>query len=248
VRITWHISKRDVQLLTKFVQEHRDNPFVRHRIQKNLSKHHVQVRKERFWYAMILCLVTTQQRSGPDSLVSKFLAETPFPLRYSVCKTQRQLRSFAQRVLSKYHLRRSTKIAAEVDANWQIISSNDWLRVRSRLGSLKSRVTSKEEREVANFLAATFKGLGPKQSRNLLQHLGLTRYEIPLDSRITRWLNDFGFPFVLSPKALADPNFYEVVLDGVQLLCKKAGVYPCVLDAAIFSSYDDGKWDDSLVR
>ena len=27
-------------------------------------------------------------------------------------------------------------------------------------------------------------GFGPKQARNLLQGLGLTRYEIPIDSRI----------------------------------------------------------------
>src|SRR3712207_8726784 len=36
----------------------------------------------------------------------------------------------------------------------------------------------------------SLKGFGPKQSRNLLQGLGLTRYEIPIDIRITRWFND----------------------------------------------------------
>lgn len=247
MRITWHIGQRDVQKLMDFVRDHEDNPFVQHRIKKNLAPQSVQVRRKRFWYGMIVCLVTTQQRSGPDSLVSRFLAESPFPLSYSVCKDTRRLRSFAQSVLARYRLRRSSRIAAEMDANWQIVSSTGWLKVRAQLRPLESRTHCTQERDAANYLADTFKGIGPKQSRNLLQCLGLTRYEIPLDSRIARWLNDFGFPLVLSSKVLADPEFYEVVLDVVQLLCKKAGVYPCVLDAAIFSSYDDGKWDSSKI-
>jgi hypothetical protein len=33
----------------------------------------------------------------------------------------------------------------------------------------------------------------------LLQGLGLTKYEIHIDSRITGWLNEFGLPVALSP-------------------------------------------------
>lgn len=36
--------------------------------------------------------------------------------------------------------------------------------------------------------------------------------------------------------ALQDKTFYHFVSDGIQLLCEKANIYPCVLDAAIFSS------------
>jgi hypothetical protein len=36
---------------------------------------------------------------------------------------------------------------------------------------------------VAGYIQETFEGFGPKQSRNLLQALGLTRYEIPIDIR-----------------------------------------------------------------
>lgn len=32
--------------------------------------------------------------------------------------------------------------------------------------------------------------------------------------------------------------------DGIQELCEKAGVYPCILDAAIFSSFDNNQWTD----
>jgi hypothetical protein len=77
--------------------------------------------------------------------------------------------------------------------------------------------------------------------------LGLTRHEIPIDSRITKWLNDFGFPVHLSANALADTNYYCFVMDGFQALCRTCEVAPCVLDAAIFSSFDDGGWTEENI-
>ncbi len=100
------------------------------------------------------------------------------------------------------------------------------------------------ERRAAEFIDAKFVGFGPKQSRNLLQWLGLSRYETPIDSRITKWLNDFGFPVRLSGTALSDPSYYDFVSDGVQRLCEVCKITPCVLDAAIFSSFDQGKWTE----
>jgi len=110
------------------------------------------------------------------------------------------------------------------------------------LDRLRTTQTLQSEREAAEFINNQFKGFGPKQSRNLLQSLGLTKYEIPIDSRITKWLNRFGFPVKLSAQALSDPNYYKFVSDGVQQLCAQSGVYPCVLDAAIFASFDKGGW------
>ena len=102
---------------------------------------------------------------------------------------------------------------------------------------MKSKTGIWRERS-ATIIMGSLKGFGPKQSRNLLQALGLTRYEIPIDSRITKWLNHFGFPIKLSAAALADPNYYNFVLDGFQKLCEAADIYPCVMDAAIFASSD----------
>ena len=95
---------------------------------------------------------------------------------------------------------------------------------------------------MAKYIQDRFDGFGPKQSRNVLQALGLTRYEIPIDSRITDWLNEFGFPVRLSGDALSDRNYYNFVSDGIQILCEKCDVFPCVLDAAIFSSKDGDGW------
>jgi hypothetical protein len=79
-----------------------------------------------------------------------------------------------------------------------------------------------------------------------MQSLGLTKYEIPIDSRITKWLNDFGFPVTLSANVLSDQNYYNFVLDGFQKLCSAAEIYPCVMDAAIFAS-NDPDWPEELL-
>ena len=103
------------------------------------------------------------------------------------------------------------------------------------------------ERQAADFIDESFYGFGPKQSRNLLQSLGLTRHEIPIDSRIVKWLNGFGFPLMLSATALADRNYYCFVMDGIQEICRACEVMPCVLDAAVFVSFDKEGWTEENI-
>lgn len=60
-------------------------------------------------------------------------------------------------------------------------------------------------------------------------------------------MNELGFPFRLSASALSDPNYYNLVTEGFQKLCEACGVVPCVLDAAIFASYDGDSWTEENV-
>ena len=46
----------------------------------------------------------------------------------------------------------------------------------------------------------------------------------------------------LSAGSLQDLSYYELVSDGFQRLCNASDIMPCVLDAIIFASFDDGKW------
>jgi len=79
-------------------------------------------------------------------------------------------------------------------------------------------------RHAARFIDETFSGFVPKQSRNLRHGLGLSRYDIPIDSRITIWLNEFGFPIRLTATALGDRNSFEFVSDGCQRLAEAGGL------------------------
>ena len=120
--------------------------------------------------------------------------------------------------------------------------------IKENLNKLLMVDSKEEERKLADELDDLFHGFGPKQSRNFLQALGLTKYEIPLDSRIIGWLNNFGFPIKLNSKSLGDKAYYHFVSDGIQALCEKAKIYPCMFDAAVFSSYDKGEWKEGNVR
>jgi hypothetical protein len=249
MKITWHIEPEDVTRVRAFCDSYRDDPFVRDRIKRNLGDTEPEISKVWFWQVMVGCLLTTQQRSGPTSPISRFFNTRPFPLRYELAVRQNDLEHYAQKVLIDFGgIRRHQRIASAIATNLNELKAGLWKKTMEIVSGLGPQSGPADEREAAEFIDDHFKGFGPKQSRNLLQWLGLTNYEIPLDSRITKWLNEFGFPVRLSAGALSDRNYYNFVSDGVQVLCAQSDIYPCVLDAAIFTSYDRGEWtEDNLV-
>jgi len=246
VKILWEVSSKDIQEIKTFVKQQHKNKFVQTRIKKNLAKSKSRITKSVFWRNLVSCLVTTRQRSGPNSFINKFLNSDSFLLVYSLCKYKPRIEYVAEKNLAKYRLRRSKVLAEQIKENLIYLESH-WKEVSERLEELRIKQNIKTERKSAGYFQERFKGLGPKQSRNLLQTLGLTRYEIPIDSRITKWLNSFGFPVKLTAQGLSDTNYYNFISDGIQHLCRKSNIYPCVLDAAIFSSFDKDEWAEKNI-
>lgn len=241
MKILWQVSSKDVEKVKDIVKLHKNNNFVQARIKRNLAKTKPRITKSVFWRHLVSCLVTTQQRAGPGSVVNKFIKSNSFLLRYSLCKCKARLEYSAQKELSKYRLRRSNVIAKEIRENLTYLETH-WKEISGQLNELRTKQNIRTERKAAGYFKEKFKGIGPKQSRNLLQTMGLTRYEIPIDSRITKWLNSFGFPVKLTSQVLSDENYYNFISDGIQSLCRESNLYPCVLDAAIFSSFDKQEW------
>lgn len=240
MKLVWNVEPSDAKRVRDFVRERRRTDLVRWRYDECVRGNHPRPTVARFWRGLVLGLVTTQQRSGPDSSVHRFLAKSPFPLSYRNCASSRAVDRLAARELKKHGgIRRTDTIASQLSKGMKILQSPERDELKMVLGALDGHRGPRREREAARFLADAFPGIGPKQSRNVLQFLGLTRYEIPLDSRIVKWLNEHDFPIHLSATGLADPAYYEFVLDGVQALCKAAGVYPCIFDAAVFTSFDE---------
>ena len=236
MKFTLSISSREIARIRAFFEGHRHDPFVRLRIDRNLRGKRPDVRRDTVWRVLVVCLTTTQQHSGPGTAVDRFEHARPFPLAYGVCRKKRDLRSFASTKLKAGGLRRHQKIGAEVENAYRLLEDGFWDELITALRGLSRKANRERERKVAELIAARLPGFGPKQSRNLIQALGLSRYEIPIDSRVTKWLNRYGFPFPVSAKALADPGYYGFVLDCFQAVCKEVGVLPCVLDAAIFTA------------
>jgi len=250
MKLHWEIAPEDVEAVHSFLALHQDDAFVKSRIEKNLREDKPAITKDEFWYWMVVCLLTTQQRSGPTSAVTRFSNTKPFPLEYGVCLLQGDmLESFIWQAITDFGgLRFGGRIAGELVTNLHYLEGNSgWDQTMSMLEKFRLNQTRESEREAADIIDDRLDGFGPKQSRNLLQCLGLSRYEVPIDSRIVDWLNDFGFPVRLSAAALADRNYYHFVSEGYQQLCKECEVFPCVLDAAIFASFDKGGWTKEII-
>lgn len=247
MKIEWVIESQEIDRVKAFVAEHVDSPFVQNRIKRNLRSKKPPVSKAEVWETHIGCLLTTQQRSGPKSAVSRFISK-PFPLSYDACCQKSDVEAFCHAVLKEFGgIRRSSVISREIAANFDFLSSGGWQPTLKHLEAVRLESSPDTERRAADFLADHLKGIGPKQSRNLLQWLGLSRFETPIDSRITRWLNAFGFPLKLAAPALADRNYYNFVSEGFQELSTACGIEPCVLDAVIFASYDGNAWTEDNV-
>lgn len=237
MKLTLEIQKEDIQKLQKFYSSYKDIPLVKERQIKNISRIGLDPSKENFWATSIGCLLTTQQNSSEFSPISKFINQSPNPFSLLACSSINELDKFIEQKLTNFGgIRRAKKIGAEVLYNYNYLRSTNWLLVEDIKINLSSNNDRKIERTYALEVANKLKGFGPKQSRNLLQQLGLTIYEIPLDSRLIKWFNNFGFPLTLSSTALQDNNYYNFVLDGIQKLCDEAEIKPCLLDAAIFRS------------
>lgn len=246
MQLNWKIEENDTTEIQRFINQlsSKNNSLMEKRIRKNINGHEVQLSKDEILKSMMICLLTSQQRSGPKTRVGIFARKEPFPIDYKLIKDSDDVSSVVKKILTQNDLNRYiNRIAVFFEYNFKKIEKSDW-KLFSILNSLKGNKEKYLERSIADSLADDFKGFGPKQSRNFLQMLGLTKFEIPLDSRVMRWLNDFGFPIKLSGKALSDINYYHFALDGIQELCEKAEIYPCVLDAAIFSSYDGEQWNN----
>lgn len=243
MNLTWSVSRSDVRRVKEFMGESNADPRVkkamRRRKERNLARKQSRVSRAAFWRALIAALLTSNQKSGRDSSVARFMRQRAFPLTYRVCRSQRNLAPFVRHTLKSFGgIRYYGKVGSQLEENLFILEDGMWADVLNDLNSLGPRAGRDRERRLANLLDETFVGLGPKQSRNLLQRLGFTRYEIPIDIRLTTWLNEFGFPIHITSKGLADRDYYEFVLGGVQRLCEAVGVTPYIFDAAVFASAD----------
>ena len=242
MNITWNIEKTDIRLVKRIVEKHQNHPFVQNRIERNFSNKE-NICLPEFWHVLVACLLAFKERSGFDSPVTNFLNKKPFPFSHDVFISNGNIYNYTKRILNSiYGFKRPATIAGQLRTNFIRLRGGLWVKMDGLLKDLQSEESPEMERQVAEFIDTHFKGFGPMQSRNLLQSLGLTKFEIPVDTRIIKWLNESIFSLKFSAPDLSDRNFYNIVSDGFQHLCKQCGVYPCVLDAVVFASYDKGKW------
>jgi len=242
--LVWNIADAEVAKVKAYVESRLEDGLVKHRIKFNLRNRPTSIDRANVWHNHIYCLMTTQQKSGPDAAVTKFVNLDPFPLSLEICRASSDVRGLVLDELTNFGgIRRGPTIAGEAKANIEWFDDQCWPKVDEVLRSLVDVDDPKAERLAAHFIDNEFKGFGPKQARNLLQMLGLTRYEIPLDSRVAKWFNAFGFSVSIDTAELPYVASYERLSDKIMELCRRAEIYPCVLDAAAFASFDGDAWN-----
>jgi hypothetical protein len=235
-------SDQDAEAIRNVVRKFCSLSLVRERLRANVDNGPLVFSKDRTWRAMIACLLSSAQRCGPQSQVHEFSELDPYPLRL------KKVLSFEPELLIRKELeafgglRFPARIARLAGRNVGWLENNGWEQIRwhySALAQQRSRPPKKEdvraEREAARFVDRKLAGFGPKQSRNLWQILGLTRFEIPIDRRVRRWINK-NLSISVQMEELWQAAPYEAVLDFLQAACLKADkILPCVLDAVLFS-------------
>ena len=238
---------KDIKAVDALLEKHKGSSVLLRRVQRNLAKQKSEVTKEDFWHGMTSMRLTTLRRSGPEDIVHKFSEMKPYPLAYETVLQQKDVAKFVANTLKKhkaYHF--YDKVGAETAANlYRLTEWEMWdglLKLVNRLTTLQSKEV---ERSISQYVSFVLTGIGPKQARNTLQDLGLTRYEIPIDSRLLDWLKDettFPNEKIIRNK-MSNWNYYESLLDEIQNLCAKCNEFPCLVDAAIFSDADGKGWD-----
>lgn len=243
MKITIKWSARDVRRVKGVAHEMRDHLMVAQRCAVNVKRQGMDLSHQTIWKKQVGCLLTTRQRADEGGAVQRFMRSNSPLLFLSQCEASQDLTRLGRTELSDFGgIRRTNVIPEQLAANLRWLSSGGWDQIDGWLEPFRKRAQPKErERSCAASVAHALNGFGPKQSRNLLQWLGVTRHEIPLDSRIVNWLRDLGegdrLP-LLASIALAKEEYYCCVMDAIQQLCKKAGVLPCIFDASVFASYE----------
>jgi hypothetical protein len=264
--LEWTISQNDIERTLEFVKRNESKIYAKKRIKDNVAFPPPEINRKVIWECMFDCLLSTRQKSGPKSPIAIFLNQKPYPLAYDVCIQQDDVEDFIRRQIGAHRsIQYKNNIARFAAHNLKWLENGGWDNIDEWLKPLiEQRKMNPEpthqhyERAVSHKFDEVFKGIGPKQSRNYLQLLGLTRYEIPIDSRFVNWINANQFPLLfdgiqinsLERKIinlrLSTPYWYDGILDKLQELCNKCNILPVILDGCVFASFDE-EWEEGKI-
>ena len=131
MKIVWEVEPEEVAQLRRFVSAGKDNPFVRSRIERNVTNPPTSVEIDLFWQVLVSCLLTSRQRSGPDSYVSQFLRSKPFPLAHAFYQQESDPLAAGERVLrSAGGIRFYGRIAGYLAENYTTLSDGLWVETK----------------------------------------------------------------------------------------------------------------------
>lgn len=238
MKLDWELSPSSIVKWKTFYEQNKDSSFVQNRFKRNVDRtEELDLSENAIWNAFVMCQLTTAQRSGPTSMVSKFLESSSPMLDYRTCTNATDPKRFFYDELTFARVRRTKIISNNLADSLYWFKQKYMEEIKSLVKKTYSQGTRVSEIELAEALSG-YKGIGLKQSRNFGQYLGVTKYEIPIDSRVIKKLDEFGCGFRPSAHALTCPQVYRVVHNLIDQISAELSIMPCILDACIFSSFD----------
>jgi thermostable 8-oxoguanine DNA glycosylase len=255
MKAEWVIDKETIPRWRKLVNDNIKEQMVIDRQGRNVDREGIVLSKTYLWKVFMGCQITTLSRSGPNTLVDQFLKSNSPALDYNTCRKSNSVEGLLNRELSSAGLRFAPTRASNLARILKLLEDGEWRILLDHLEKLKRNSTQSQELEVVEYLQSKYPreerqglglekvrkkypGLGPKQARNFIQWIGLSRNEVPLDSRVLKKLKEFGCSFVPSSAALSDETVYKFVQSLIQQIAKKLKVCPCILDACTISSFN----------
>src|SRR5437762_1690123 len=121
----FEVTKENIEKVRTLINAKRSDWFVTDRQKHNVDGPAPLFDRDEFWYVLLGCLLTTQQRSTQGSPVNRFLDQKPFPLSLEACA--RDVEKRVASILENFGgIRMSPTIAARARKNYEWLHSGGW--------------------------------------------------------------------------------------------------------------------------
>jgi thermostable 8-oxoguanine DNA glycosylase len=238
MELIWKLNDSDINRIRDFIKRY-NSPAVEKIINRNINHIDTAINKDSVLKVMLICLLSSDTDSYPERIIEQMVNEKPYLLNYEYLLKVRNIEYMFQEAFKTYGITKYLKkVPNFFSTNLDFLFETNWNLEKEINSSLERELTKNEERELADRIDRSFKGFGSKEARSFLLALGVTRYEIPIDYKLIKWLKAFDFPIKFSKIALQDILFYHFVSDGIQKLCEISEIYPCVLYSSVMSGYE----------
>jgi hypothetical protein len=233
MELVWKLSDSDITYVRDFVKANRNQKTDRV-TGRNINHIDRAIDKDSILRAMLICLLSSETDSYPESRVEQMFIKKPYLLSYQYLFRVRNIEYAFQEFFQMFGITKFVnKVPKFFSANFEFLEASNWELESEIVKALEHDLTKYDERELADSVDRSFKGFGSKEARSFLLELGITKYEIPIDTMLRNWLKSFNFPIKFSRIALQDIMFYHFVSDGIQKMCEISDIYPCVLYSSI---------------
>jgi thermostable 8-oxoguanine DNA glycosylase len=233
MELVWKLSDSDIIKVREFVKTN-VNPNVEKIMNRNIRRIEVTIDKDSILRAMLTCLLASDTDSYPEHEIDKIFHKKSHFLNFEYLFKMNSIENAFHEIFQKFGNNKYVKkVPKYFSSNFDFLVETNWNLESEIKNSLKKELTKHDERKLADMADRSFKGFGSKEARSFLLALGVTKYEIPIDNKLIRWLEKFSFPIKFTKIALQDIIFYHFVSDGIQKLCEVSDIYPCVLYASI---------------